>query len=125
VGNLVCTGATISCSFGTTPASFSASSTDVSATTAAGTISDVSPENVPAFGMCTTVSNPEVASATTAALGVLTPQACQPVLTPWSPGSAEVTVDGQPALDDASTCSCSWGGVISVSDAGQVDVTVQ
>jgi hypothetical protein len=36
-----------------------------------------------------------------------------------------VTVDGQPALDDASTCSCSWGGVISVSDAGQVEVTVQ
>jgi Domain of unknown function (DUF4280) len=97
----------------------------VSATSAAGAISDVSPENVPAFGMCTTVSNPEVASATSAALGVLTPQACQPVLTPWSPGSTEVTVDGQPALDDASTCSCSWGGVISVSDAGQVEVTVQ
>jgi hypothetical protein len=125
VGNLVCTGATISCSFGTTPASFSASSTDVSATAAAGSISDVGAENVPPFGMCTTVSNPEVASATTAAQGVLTPQACQPVLTPWSPGSTSVTVDGQPALDDASTCSCSWGGVISVSDAGQVEVTVQ
>lgn len=125
MGTLVCTGATMQCSFGTTPASFSASSTDVTATTAAGVISDVGAANVPPFGLCTSVSNPQVAAATTAALGVLTPQPCLPVLTPWTPGSSEATVDGVPALDDSSTCSCSWGGVISLSDAGQVEVTVQ
>ena len=34
--NLVCTGATLQCSFGTTPATFSASGTETSAGSAAG-----------------------------------------------------------------------------------------
>lgn len=121
--NLVCTGAALQCSFGTTPATFSASSVNVSATDAAGVVSDISPENVPAFAMCTSLSNPQVAAATSAS-GVLTPQPCQPVLSPWSPGSSSVMVNGAPALDDSSTCSCVWGGVISVGSAGQQDVTL-
>jgi len=125
MGSLVCTGAALQCSFGTTPAQFSASSTDVSGTeAAAGAVTDIGAANVPAFGMCTSMSNPQVASATAAASNVLTPQPCQPVLSPWTPGSADVMVDGNPALDDSSTCSCAWGGVISIGSAGQVDVTV-
>ena len=124
MGNLVCTGAALQCSFGTTPATFNASSTDVSANGAgAGAVSDMGAENVPAFGMCTSMSNPQVASASAAA-ETLTPQPCQPVLTPWTPGSSSVTVDGNPALDDASTCLCSWGGTISVGSPGQAGATV-
>ena len=122
--SLVCTGATLQCSFGTTPASFAASGGQVSAGSPAGVVTDVAAANVPSFGMCMSLSNPQVASATSAAGGTLTPQPCQPVLSPWSPGSARVTVDGVGALDDSSQCSCTWGGVVTVSDAGQASVSV-
>ena len=53
------------------------------------------------------------------------PQPCQPVLSPWSPGSARVTVGEVSALDDSSQCNCTWGGVVTVSDAGQTTVSDQ
>ncbi len=123
--NLVCTGATLQCSFGTTPATFAASGVQASAGSPAGVVTDVAAENVPPFGMCMSLSNPQVASATSAAAGTLTPQPCQPVLSPWSPGSAKVTIDEVGALDDSSQCNCTWGGVITVSAAGQTSVSVQ
>lgn len=125
MGTLVCTGASLKCSFGSTPATFSASGTEVDATTAAGVITDVSASNVPGFGMCSSMSNPQVAAATAAASGTLTPQPCVPVLTPWTPGASEVTIGEVAALDDSSQCSCSWGGVITVDSAGQTSVTIQ
>jgi hypothetical protein len=123
--DLVCTGAALQCSFGTTPATFAASGTQVSAGGPVGVVTDVAAANVPPFGMCTSLSNPQVASATAAASGTLTPQPCQPVLSPWSPGSPEVTIGGVSALDDSSQCNCTWGGVVTVSDAGQASVTDQ
>jgi hypothetical protein len=123
--SLVCTGATVQCSFGTTPATFAASGTQASAGGAAGVVTDVAPENVPPFGLCTSLANPQVASATAAASNVLTPQPCQPVLSPWTPGSARVKIGEVPALDDASQCSCAWGGVVTVSAAGQAAASVQ
>ena len=123
--NLVCTGATLQCSFGTTPASFAASGTDVSAGSPAGVVTDVGAANIPPFGLCSSLSNPQVASATTAAGGTLTPQPCQPVLSPWAPGSARVTIGEVGALDDSSQCNCTWGGVVTVSDAGQTAVSDQ
>jgi Domain of unknown function (DUF4280) len=120
----VCTGATVQCSFGTTPATFAASGAEVSAGAAAGVVSDVDPENVPAFGLCSSLSNPQVASATTAAGGTLAPQPCLPVLSEWTPGSARVTIGAVPALDDASQCSCAWDGVVTVSSPGQAAVQV-
>ena len=123
--NLVCTGATLQCSFGTTPATFTASGAQVSATTAAGVVTDVAPANVATFGMCMSPANPQVASATAAAQGVLTPQPCQPVLAPWTPGSSRVTIGGVAALDDSSQCMCSWNGSVTMSDAGQTDVTLE
>src|ERR1700689_2078246 len=123
--NLVCPGATLQCSFGTTPASFAASGTDVSAGSPAGVVTDVGAANVPPFGLCSSLSNPQVASATTAAGGTLTPQPCQPLLSPWSPGSAKVAIGEVSALDGSSQCNCTWGGVVTVGDAGQADVTVQ
>jgi Domain of unknown function (DUF4280) len=124
MANLVCTGATLQCSFGTTPAAFTASGTQVSAGAAAGVVTDVAAANVAPFGMCTSLSNPQVASATAAAQNVLTPQPCQPVLSPWSPGSALVTIGEVGALDDSSQCTCTWGGVVTMSDAGQTPATL-
>lgn len=125
MANQVCTGASLQCSFGTSPSSFTASGTDVQATADAGVVTDVGASNVPAFGMCTSMSNPQVAAATAAAMGTLTPQPCVPVLAPWTPGAAQVTIGGVAALDDSSQCSCSWGGVITVQSAGQTSVIVQ
>ena len=120
----VCTGASLQCSFGTTPSTFSATSVDVEATTAAGVVTDISPSNVPPFGLCTSIANPQVAAATAAASGALTPQPCVPVLQPWTPGAAQVTVDNTPALDSSSQCSCAWGGVVTVASPGQTSVSV-
>jgi hypothetical protein len=110
---------------GTTPATFSASGTQTTAGGAAGVITDVSTSNIPTFGMCQSMANPQVAAATASANGVLTPQPCQPVLAPWSPGSAKVTIGQVAALDDASQCVCTWGGTVTVSSAGQTGVTLQ
>ena len=125
MGSQVVNGATLQCSMGTTPSSFAASGTTVSATTAAGAISDTAAANVPPFGLCQSPANPQVAAATAAAAGTLTPQPCQPVLTPWTPGSAKVSIGGVPALDDASQCACAWAGTVSVTDPGQTATTVQ
>ena len=87
----------------------------------AATVQDFKPNvNIPPFAMCMSPSNPQVAAATAAALGVLTPQPCIPVtMSPWSPGSPTVQLNGQPALTNSSTCQCAWGGVITVASPGQ------
>lgn len=125
MGNIVVTGASLQCSMGTTPATFSASGTQVTAGAAAGVVTDFSTSNVPTFGMCQSLANPQVASATAAAQGALTPQPCQPVLAPWTPGASQATVGQVAALDDSSQCMCSWGGTVTVSSAGQTSATVQ
>jgi hypothetical protein len=125
MGSQVVTGATLQCSMGTTPSTFAATGATVSATAAAGVITDTGPGSVPPFGLCQSPANPQVAAATAAAEGTLTPQPCQPVLTPWTPGAAQVSVGSVPALDDASQCSCAWAGMITVTDAGQASTTVQ
>jgi hypothetical protein len=92
---------------------------------AVGVVNDTAAANVPPFGMCQSLSNPQVASATSAASGTLTPQPCQPVLSPWSPGSARVTIAQVSALDESCQCTCTWGGVVTVSAAGQTAASVQ
>ena len=52
--------------------------------------------NIMPFGMCTSLANPTVASATAAAWGVLTPMPCIPAITaPWAPGSPTVLIHQQ------------------------------
>lgn len=76
--------------------------------------------NIASFGMCQSPSNPQVAAATSAALGVLTPQPCIPMTAaPWTPGSTTVLIANQPALDNPSTCVCLWGGTITITDPGE------
>ena len=74
--------------------------------------------NVAPFGMCSSLANPAVASATTAAQGVLTPQPCTPQLTPWAPGIPLVLVGGQPAVNVSCKSVCSFGGAISITMPG-------
>jgi hypothetical protein len=90
------------------------------------TIMDFVPmDNIPTFGMCITESNPEVAAATAAALGVLTPMPCVPVtVAPWAPGAPNVLVGDMPALTEDSVCMCMWGGEISIDFAGQAIVEI-
>jgi uncharacterized Zn-binding protein involved in type VI secretion len=110
-------GALIQCSFGMAPSSLaplSASRVTIEGRPAA-TIGDCAPlVNIPPFGMCTSLANPTVAAATSAALGVLTPMPCVPVTTPWKPGAVRTLIGGSPALTAGSTCQCAYGGVIEL-----------
>lgn len=77
--------------------------------------------NIMPFGLCTTPTNPTVAAATAAALGVLTPMPCIPVTpAPWVTGAPPVLLGNMPALNNTSTLMCTWGGVIQVINPGQV-----
>lgn len=81
--------------------------------------------NIPPFGMCMSLANPQVASATSAAMGVLTPMPCMPnIPAPWVPGSPTVMVGGQPALNATSKAMCAFAGTISLLVPGQFTVTV-
>ena len=81
--------------------------------------------NIMPFAMCITPSNPQVAAATTAALGVLTPQPCIPVTAaPWAPGSPTVALGKMPMLSSTSKCMCTWGGVVTIVMPGQMTTTV-
>ncbi|HTJ84715.1 MAG TPA: DUF4280 domain-containing protein [Polyangiaceae bacterium] len=124
---LVVHGAQLSCSCGTAPASLTVLPNEKTSTDEkpVATVDDYKPMvNVAPFGMCTTQSNPQVAAATSAAQGVLTPQPCVPVTTQrWSPGSTVATISDVPVLTSDSTASCQWSGSISIKDPGsEVDV---
>lgn len=125
---LVVHGATLLCSMGTTPSPLSVLPTNrvIDDPNPAANILDMQPNvNIGPFGMCTAMSNPQVAAATSAAQGVLTPQPCVPMTTaPWQPGSSHVTIAQQPALSGACQLLCQWGGQIQVQSAGQSDVEV-
>ena len=75
--------------------------------------------NVLPFGMCQSMANPSVASATAAAQGVLTPMPCTPVCTMWMGGKTDVLIDNMPALLNSDKLVCSFAGMIEISDSGQ------
>ncbi|WP_425261036.1 DUF4280 domain-containing protein [Rubrivivax sp. RP6-9] len=118
----VCTGAMMMCSFGAAPSTFVATPKMVkTGNMDAGNIMDNKPiANIPPFGVCTSMANPQVAAATAAALGVLTPMPCLPVIAaPWTPGAPTVLVSNMPALNNSSQLMCNWAGVITISNPGQ------
>jgi hypothetical protein len=81
--------------------------------------------NIMPFGMCQSIANPEVDSATSAALGVLTPQACVPATSaPWTPGAPTVKIGNQLALDSTSKCMCQWQGEIQITSPGQTTTAI-
>jgi hypothetical protein len=123
MGQQVCMGAMLQCTFGLAPSNLVVLPKNrvVTSNMPAANIMDNLPMvNIPPFGMCNSLANPTVASATAAALGVLTPMPCVPVIpAPWAPGSPTVMVAGMPALNNTSKAMCTWGGVISIQTPGQ------
>ena len=121
-------GSMLQCSFGAAPCSLVVLPQNrvMAGGPPAANIMDGKPiVNVPTFGMCNSPSNPTVAAATTAALGVLTPMPCVPVTpAPWVPGAPTVLIANMPALDNNCKLMCTWGGVIQVVSPAGVTVTV-
>jgi hypothetical protein len=110
------------CSMGVAPAALLVPVPAVSATTPVATAANTIPEtNIPTFGMCMSLGNPEVAAATSAAQGVLTPQPCIPATgAPWTPPSVSASIGGIPCVLATSTCQCVFGGTITVVAPAQV-----
>ena len=130
MGIQVVAGATLQCTFGAAPSVLSVIPKGLPVMAGgplAATIMDFAPiANIAPFGVCSSIANPTVASATAAALGVLTPMPCLPVIpAPWAPGSPTVMIGSFPALNNSSKCMCTWGGVISVTVPGQFTVQIQ
>ncbi len=122
MGLMVTTGAICQCTFGTTPCALQVTTvqTVMSNNKPVASIMDHTPANLATFGMCSSMANPAVAAATAAALGVLTPQPCTPVIpAPWVPGSPTVLCGQYPALTHTAKAMCAYAGVISIQNPGQ------
>lgn len=119
---LVANGAKLKCSEGLSPGSLTVAPQNGSTgdEQPLATVMDFVPmQNIAPFGMCKTQANPQVAAATAAAQGVLTPMPCVPVIaSPWSPGSPTVTINELKALTADSKCNCTWSGSIEITDPG-------
>ena len=121
-------GATLMCSMGNAPSQLAVLPVNAveGDNAPAASIQDIKPNvNILPFGLCMSPMNPQVAAATSAAMGVLTPQPCVPMTTaPWVPGSLSVTVAGDPAVSDSCMLLCQWGGQIQVQVPGQTTTDV-
>ena len=125
--NQVCAGAMLACSFGAAPSSLVVLPVNrvLTGAPAANIMDHIPLVNVLPFGLCSSLANPAVAAATSAALGVLTPMPCVPVTpAPWVPGAAAVLIGNMPALDNMSQLNCVWGGLIQITNPGQVQTSV-
>jgi hypothetical protein len=115
----------LSCSFGVAPSPLTVlPQMQAQVMLPMGTSLDSKPAaNIAPFGMCSSLANPAVAAATTAALGVLTPAPCVPATpAPWLPGTPNVLIGGAPALTDQCKLMCAFGGVIQIGLPGQMKV---
>ena len=123
------TGCMLTCSFGDAPSAFIALELPgkpvIEGALTTTTIMEIVPfDNILPFVMCNSLANPEVAAATSAALGVLTPMPCVPVIPdPWDPPCANVFYDELPLATTDSVCMCAWGGEISVDTPAEATVT--
>lgn len=127
MGMCVCGGAICNCSFGAAPSILTITPENKTTTTMpiATIMDNISMKNILPFGMCSSLANPTVASATAAALGALTPMPCVPVITaPWATGSPTVLIAGKPALNNSSKLMCAWGGIIQISSPGVFNIQV-
>ena len=124
----VCMGASMMCTFGMAPSTLVVLPKNRvlgEFVPAANIMDNIPMVNIMPFGMCNCPSNPTVAAATSAAMGVLTPMPCIPVTpAPWAPGAATVLLGNMPALDNVSKLNCIWGGVISITYPGEKSIMI-
>jgi hypothetical protein len=124
----VCMGANMMCTFGMAPSSLVVLPVNrvmTSEVPDANIMDHIPMVNIMPFGMCMSPSNPTVAAATAAALGVLTPMPCIPATpAPWVPGAVTDLLGNFPALDNVSQLMCIWGGVITFTSPGEMTVEV-
>lgn len=128
MGVIVVSGAQLMCPFGTSPSSLMVSSQTacMGCSKPVATIQDIQPgSNIAPFGMCNSLANPQVAAATAAALGVLTPQPCSMVPAgSWTPTKPTLLIGGKPVLTGEATLLCGMGmGSISIVSPGQVKLS--
>lgn len=129
MGILVVSGAMVSCTFGNAPGTLNVTSqvSSLADGKPIATIKDNAPNvNIPSFGMCISMANPQVAAATAAALGVLTPQPCLLMAAgTWIPTKPTVLIANTPCLCNDSKLMCMNGmGCISIGTPGQTKVIV-
>ena len=108
--SLVCSGATMKCTMGTSQAKLTVLPTRTVFLTGKpqANISDhLSMVNLAPFGNCRSMAFPATASATAAAQGTLTPMPCMHNTPfPWMGGKNDYIIKGDPALLKSSTCQC-------------------
>lgn len=116
----------LQCTFGAAPSALTvlpANRVMVGGMPAANIVDSKPMANIMPFGMCMSMSNPTVAAATAAALGVLTPMPCIPaVVAPWIPSGPQVTIANMPVVDTGGKCLCTWGGNIAPVSPAQMTV---
>lgn len=121
----VCSGATLKCSFGDKTSRLSVfpdRKVFLTGQPMANTSDHISMYNINPFGKCHTTNYPPTGSATSANHGRLTPMPCVPgTIANWMYGKDDYIVKGQPALLKSSCCRCQWGGVITITNDGQVN----
>ena len=125
MGQQVCMGALLKCTFGIAPGALMVLPINrVLTNIPDANIMDSTPmANILPFVMCQSLANPMVAAATAAAMGALVPMPCIPVtVAPWLPGAPTVLLGNMPALDNSAKLMCAWGGVIGIQMAGQFTV---
>lgn len=123
----VCAGASLTCSFGMIPSVLNVLPVSrVMSSMPIACIMDQAPMvNIMPFGMCQSIANPTVAAATAAALGVLTPMPCIPVIpAPWTPGVPTVLIGGKPALNNTCKLICAYGGIIQITNPGTTNIQI-
>ena len=118
----VVAGAQVMCAFGVAPSALLVTPENrvmFEGKPAATIFDNIPMKNIMPFGVCTSLANPITAAQTAAALGVLTPGACLPVIpAPWLPGAPTMLIGNKPALNQTSKCMCAYGGVIQVINPG-------
>lgn len=129
MGIAAVTGAQCMCSFGSAPCNLQVTSQmkDLVEGKPMATIKDMQPNvNLQPFGMCSSLANPNVAAATAAALGVLTPQPCTMVPAgTWTAQNPKILAGGAPCLTNEATLMCGFGaGTIKIMMPGQTKVLV-
>lgn len=128
MGVIVVSGAVLQCPFGAAPSNLNVTSqsTCIVSGQPAATIQDAQGMvNIQPFGLCSSLANPQVAAATAAALGVLTPQPCMPQTAgTWIPTSPTTMIDGKPCLTSDCKVICGNGmGTIQITSPGQMKVS--